>query len=361
MTVYLNTNKNLKPLIDNYEKYFLTLSETINLPKKWDQFTAFEIEIKKSFIRGMLRYSENTLNILNFIKNYYEQNLIKSNELNWITLPYPMIHLPNDLMEDGGFHYDETSKKNLFTCWIPITDYKYKALSILKFRSKILNRFFQLLIKTDICKYFSDHIEANKGNIFLWDGNQLHSGNRNISDTPSCAIQLKLVNQIYRFEQNKNFSSNFTIENKNFKDLNHKQILNEYKLYHKYIELIMQNNNQINLKAKLEKILSTINNPSYPLSFSLSLLAQRMMSKKKYFKQFQDLKNVLICMDKLSLSLGSANLVSLNRLLNLGKKNKEIENELKEIDKFKLIPFDTYQYYELLKKGNKNNLDTFSY
>ena len=33
MTTYLNTNKNLKPLIDNYEKYFFTLSETINLPK----------------------------------------------------------------------------------------------------------------------------------------------------------------------------------------------------------------------------------------------------------------------------------------------------------------------------------------
>ena len=82
-----------------------------NLPKKWDQVTAFEIEIKKSFIRGMLRYSENTLNILKFIKDYYDQNLIKSKDLNWITLPYPMIHLPNDLMEDGGFHYDETSKK----------------------------------------------------------------------------------------------------------------------------------------------------------------------------------------------------------------------------------------------------------
>ena len=40
-----------------------TLSETINLPKKWYQVTAFEIEIKKSFIRGMLRYSENTLKI----------------------------------------------------------------------------------------------------------------------------------------------------------------------------------------------------------------------------------------------------------------------------------------------------------
>ena len=361
MTTYLNTNKNLKPLIDNYEKYFFTLSETINLPKKWDQVTAFEIEIKKSFIIGMLRYSENTLNILKFIKDYYDQNLIKSKDLNWITLPYPMIHLPNDLMEDGGFHYDETSKKNLFTCWIPITDYKYKALSILKFQSKILNKFFQLLIKTGICKYFSDHIEATKGSIFLWDGNQIHSGNRNISDIPSCAIQLKLVNQIYRFEQNKNISSNFDIENKNFKNLNHEQILHEFNLYRKYVELIMQNNSQINQKTKLEKILFTINKPSYPLSFSLSLLAQRMMSKRKYFKQFQDLKNILVCMDKLSLSLGSANLVSLNRLLNLRRQNKDIEYELKEIDKFKLIPFDTYQYYELLKKGNKNKLEAFTY
>ena len=66
-------------------------------------------------------------------------------------------------------------------------------------------------------------------------------------------------------------------------------------------------------------------------------------------------------MDKLSLSLGSANLVSLNRLLNLRRQNKDIEYELKEIDKFKLIPFDTYQYQELLKKGNKNKLEAFTY
>ena len=111
MTINLNEDKNLRLIVNDYEKYFIKLCDVIELPKEWNINRVLEIEIKKSFARGMLRYSEDTSKILKFIKNYYEENLIKPKKLNWITLPYPMIHLSNDLLEDGGYHYDEISKK----------------------------------------------------------------------------------------------------------------------------------------------------------------------------------------------------------------------------------------------------------
>ena len=223
--INLAKNKDLKKIVNNYEKYFIYICNTINLPKKWNKKKAFEIEIKKSFIRGLLRYSENSYKILQFLKKKYYKDFLKSKKINWLTLPYPMIHLSKDNVEDGGYHYDDCSNKNYYTCWIPITDYNYSALSMLNFQSKIINKIFTFLIKTGICKYFSHDINAKKGNIFFWNGIQIHSGKKNISKIPSCAIQLKLVNEVYKFEQNKNINYNFYKKNKNFKNLNKKDIL----------------------------------------------------------------------------------------------------------------------------------------
>ena len=71
-------DENLKKICDNLEDKFFFLKNTINLPSYWNATNAFEIEIKKSFIRGILRYSSNTKKIIQFIQSQIQIHKIKN-------------------------------------------------------------------------------------------------------------------------------------------------------------------------------------------------------------------------------------------------------------------------------------------
>ena len=101
-----------------------------------------EIEVKKSFIRGELRYSKEGFNIANKINQIIKKEKILD-EYNFFTNIYPMIHLSNDLSEKSNLHFDQYDNNDLFTCWLSITSNYYNSISILKFSNKNLRIFYQ--------------------------------------------------------------------------------------------------------------------------------------------------------------------------------------------------------------------------
>ena len=130
-------DQNLEKLIISYNSYFLNICRVINLNDRWNKKNSFELEIKKSFIRGILRYTTFSNDIVKIVSKKFKEYFPNSKQIKWITLPYPMIHLSNDQVEFGGYHIDSHNNENLFTCWIPITEYNYSALSIF-YKKKIL-------------------------------------------------------------------------------------------------------------------------------------------------------------------------------------------------------------------------------
>jgi hypothetical protein len=368
MKIFLNDNIDsvVLDLVKKTELYFLKICDQVELPDKWSADNSFEIEIKKSFIRGLLRYSKESPNIASCIKNKFRISFPDRSDINWITIPYPMIHLPFDRAEDGGFHFDGCDNK-LFTCWIPITDYRYLALSLVKFNNLFTNFFSKILIKSKLCKVISNNLKAIQGNFFFWNGNTIHAGNFNTSSKVSCAIQLKLTNDIYSYEQVKNFN-NFSILNSDntFYNLSEYEIKKEFSFYKDYINSILfnENNNQNNNEySSINDFTGFIKKKSLPLSFAFSVLAQRIISKKEIFRKFNLSERIITTMDIISLMLGSSNLASLRRLVERFGYRDNFEKILMSLDHLQSIPFNSYQVCKIfdrpIKDHHKNN--HFSY
>lgn len=355
-----NIDIKLKDLSNQFEEYFLNIVDQISLNNKWDIKESIDIEIKKSFVRGLLRYSSHSLNITNNIKNIFKELEKNNNKYRWITLPYPMIHLSGDKVEDGGFHYDNDSEKNsLFTCWIPIRDYEYDALKILKFKSKKINLIFSKFLKLNLTNFFSNNLGAKKGNFYIWPGYILHAGNLNLSENISCAVQLKISEEVYDYEQNGSLHKNQDI-NDDFCIKTNFQILDEYKEYQKLINKVLKNEKNDYYEICKDHN-SKIIKKSMHLSFALSTLSQRIQSKKKYFQNITDISKVSKCLDLLSLLIGSANLICFKRLIeDKNIKQNELINFLKENDKFNCVPFNSVQFNSVLKK-NANDLKVYKF
>ena len=54
----LTNDIKFKNIINNFENYFKKICEIIGLDEKWSPKNSYDIEIKKSFVRGLLRYLE---------------------------------------------------------------------------------------------------------------------------------------------------------------------------------------------------------------------------------------------------------------------------------------------------------------
>ena len=131
----LNTQKIAKEL----EIYFSELIKYFELNNFWKEDEFFQIEIKKSLIRALLRESVCSKNLLLSIIENYKNSQFFDEKIKWCTKLYPMIHLSNDRSEAIGYHYDQIGKNKFFTSWIPITNYNYPALAYVKY-----SQFFQI-------------------------------------------------------------------------------------------------------------------------------------------------------------------------------------------------------------------------
>ena len=276
--MFIVANKNIEVLSLKNQALLYNLINISKLDKKWNKNNFLEIEIKKSFIRGELRYSKEGFDIANKINQIIKKEKIL-NGYNFFTNIYPMIHLSNDLSEKSNLHFDQHDNNDLFTCWLTITSNYYNPISILKFNNK---KFKNILSRIPFPNIFLKHINPEIGNLNLWDGHNLHKGNLNISENISCAYQMKFSKKKYIFDfsneielnPNLNITLNSNDYLKNFQQFNDlvlsldkiKYIDTDYeKVFDSTIEILSKK-----FRKKNEKI-----------SFSLSILAQRLMVQGK--------------------------------------------------------------------------------
>ena len=53
--------------VDSLDHYLQTIVQAIELGKNWNEQEALNLEIKKSFVRGLIRYSHNSFKLIEFL------------------------------------------------------------------------------------------------------------------------------------------------------------------------------------------------------------------------------------------------------------------------------------------------------
>lgn len=368
--VDIKKNSELINIVKKADNYFNEISNLIDVPKEWNLKNSYELEVKKSYLRGLIRYSPESFEIVKFIKNNFQLKFPEKKQISWISLPYPMIHFPNDESENGGYHcddYNNVRRKDWFTCWVPITNYEYPSVSVMNYQNIFIDYFSSFFIKLKLCKFFSSDFHAGQGNIFFWNGRLIHRGNLNTSKRPACAIQLKLTTNVYEHEQSRNFE-NLEFAGNSFYKLGSDEIISDFSNYKSALDdLLIPNSNENNNKPDyelFEKFINHFNNKSLHLSFALSTLNQRFISKKDLFSSININKSIIKVLDMSSLILGSSNLYSLQRLVNKKSEEskKKIIDKLSLLDKFDSIPFESFQYSKIVNPGARySDKEEFSY
>ena len=326
-------NLNIQKIAKEVEIYLSKLIKYFELNNFWKEDDFFQIEIKKSLIRALLResvYSKNLL--LDIIENYKNSSLFDE-KIKWCTKLYPMIHLPNDRSEAIGYHYDKIGKNKFFTSWIPITDYNYPALSYIKYSQLFHSFLSKVIIKLRLTRIFSKKILVKRGDILIWNGNLIHQGNFNNSRNITVAFQMKLTEKKFRHE-NSMLIKNFIIE-KNFNYKNLDEILDKFNKI-----IIFSKKLNYNISESILKISQYIKDNSLTenvvLSFGLSVLAQRLATTNFIVKEFNEKKVLINNLDIFSIYLGGENLSSLDRLIKKNQKERIIR-ELKRSDHNKVF------------------------
>ena len=299
--------------IDNFERYFFELLKQFQMKINWTENNFFEIEVTKSLIRGLLRESDISYNILTSLVENFKNSKNYSSSIKWYTKLYPMIHLPGDKSEAVGLHYDNFGNSEFYTSWTPLTNYKYPALSYINHSEK-LNKFFsKIILKTKLSKFLLRKINVTKGDILVWNGNMIHCGNLNNSHSISAAFQIKFTDKKFEHEEslsieNKIIRKNQNIDNKTLK-----------KNYKKIIDLVLNLN--LSFVENKNSIINFLNEnfieKNKILSFSLSLLAQRISTNNFQIPTQIERATIINNLDLFSLFLGAENLSSLTRLKNI--------------------------------------------
>ena len=261
----------LKEISQKFEKYCEEFfNDRFDNPKNNNIDFVIINELKKSFIRSLICFDETSIKFCESIINDFKLNR-KKNIFLETENPNLMIHLPNDNIEEGTFHYDQIETKETITIWTPITEYKYNALAYYNFGT-ILYKFFKIL---KILKFFPiKYININKFNSLKWAGYFVHKGCLNKSENISSAIVVSLR---LGTKDKKNFVyQNFDNENIKY---NYESILG---LINKLIFLCKGKNYTIQQERKI------INDLLKEINFSvkneiiakiLSIVAQRLYTK----------------------------------------------------------------------------------
>ncbi len=311
--------------IETYQKQISIDINELNKKLKLKQANSLEEkEIIKSFIKGIIRYSKPCKKILQIIIKQNIFNKFLNNDTNYISIPYPMLHLKNDYLEAGGFHNDQIGSSQMYTCWVPITKYKYPALSRSIIISKNLNFLNIILKKLNLSKIFKKNIFVKFGEAYFWDAKIFHSGNLNVSNRISSAFQFKITQRPFFLEKSFKIGSKF-----DYKSINKKKIIVYFRIYLKFLKLLKKN--KINKVEDLDdfiKLNKLKKNKS--ISFALSVLSQRLIfAKSKKLKLSLDNEKIFL-IDYMSLLLGADNLISAKRLFCYFKERND-NSELKKL------------------------------
>ena len=302
--------------LNNARNFVYDLAEILNLNISWSKEHIKEIELKKCFMRGVIRESF----YIGIIQKYLVKELNKNNyfkDFNFFSKFYPMIHLSGDESESSKYlHYDEAENTETYTCWMPLTFNDYDEISIFKFENFLINHFNKILSRIKFFSVFSEKIKSKFGYTYIWSGKRLHKGNLNISSKLSCAIQMKISKKELKKEEFKVISSKENFFEYNEIILSKKSYLENFEKLKYFVEGIddIHKNEFQSLNDLINKIknltFENINENYQEISFSLSVYSQRMRSIYKNSSQY--LFNCF-CYDIASIILGNSNIISIHR------------------------------------------------
>jgi hypothetical protein len=353
---------NLESDLQQFKKFFEKISSDFELGKNWTHKKVLKNEIIKSFVRGLIRESSFSKNIIHAALNELK-NLNYFKDYVFITKAYPMIHLQNDILEAGNFHNDQIGDERMFTCWIPFTDYDYPALSFVNFKKKKYILFNRILNKIKLINYFFHNIFVKKNEIYFWDARIFHKGNINYSENITCAIQFKITNKPFLYERSKKIDLKKPLDSLNYENefnlSNQSVILNNYKNYLNLVDNLMLIKTDKEYNLEIVNILKNIKKTKIT-SFALSVLSQRLFMLADRSKEYKKYKFFCRYIDLTSLICGSENLISLERIKETNL--FQLFTNSSDSELMKNLPQNSYQWNLILKNKNyilENNFFSF--
>lgn len=316
-----------KLLNDDFNRY----CKELKLDKKWSKNNSLNIEIKKSLIRSKIRYSKNSIRLINEINKYFKLNIKKKlGIVNYFTDVYPMIHLPNDYSEHGSMHCDQINLSRLVTIWHPITNYNYKGISYISsygFLFMLIAKFFKIkyLSKKNFPKFLVKDLMPEYGYTYFWGGGLPHQGNLNSSNIASCVLVVRYTENIHKYEKC------YNIENPVFIDQSEETNISFlYEIVNKFYEYSLKSleskNHKINIDDLADFSKTLLNRKSAETSFALSLLSQRL---SKIINKNES-RRLSIYLDIFSIISGNENKICQQRLIKEGFSNETFQ-KLKSI------------------------------
>ena len=260
-------------------------------------------EIKKSIIRNLISYDETTVELSNSIIHDFKNHLNNQKIKIEISNPGIMFHLPNDLSEEGTYHYDQIGKKQTYTLWTPITEYDYNPIKYYSLGFHLF-KFFKLIKLLKIFKV--KYLNPIKDETYLWAGYFMHKGCLNTSSKKAAAIafHVEIVDN-----ENLNFKSFM------FKDRDLLRIYNNIKLLiDEIVELELNLAEKDKFVFNAEKIIkkSDISLEKEIISKIISVISQRI------FTYYSDEKNKMLStkLDLIAYFYDNTNYSSNQRLKN---------------------------------------------
>ena len=330
---------NVKDVFDEYTR-------KLNITPLWRDDLFIEIEIKKSLLRSLVRYSEASVRFGLSLSN---------NDQKFLSPPYPMIHLSGDLSETGGYHIDQIGAGFFESIWVPITEYQYPGLSYGRYGyiKYILKKFN--LINLNITEI---PIDITPNSIYSWNGYFYHKGNKNKSGQISAALVIKRTQRPLILEAVLSEDSLSDCRNYSYEEI----LLIEKFIFAIYEFAKDRFDTSVDLAVYLE-VINFLKDASRSLevnqligfekiaSFSLCLFAQRIESYTKNVREVPVNCNIL---HLFSLLLGCENLLSLRKLSETKSFDAYKYELFTNLERFKA--FNTYQWHNTL--GDNASLNT---
>jgi hypothetical protein len=171
-------------------------------------------------------------------------------------------------------------------------------------------------------------VDANQGSILTWGGGFFHSGNINYSNDISCAVVIRISDQPLNLEPTRNLQledgeTNIECAISVPNDMAHLLDVMTVLLHW----TVGSSNLEVNedLCLKMHNLLHRNVCLEHPMiSFSLSLLAQRIRTKEVFFDDQNKSQRVANILDLMALLSGAENLSSLKNLVNSNLNEKHV-------------------------------------
>ncbi|MEO5644345.1 MAG: hypothetical protein ABIQ40_13890 [Bacteroidia bacterium] len=168
---------------------------------KFDAGKAEYIELAKGITRSLLRYDNASFLLAKAILKELQITYGLTSEVNYLTLPYPIIHFSYDTSEIGPKHKDGYDYiDHFYTTWTPLNDCFHKPLSITENTHK-KHGFFLRQLRARV-NFIDKAIVASKkisypdiplGKFLIWHGNTDHEGLLNTTEDITISLVIRFT------------------------------------------------------------------------------------------------------------------------------------------------------------------------